>query len=292
MFHNSLSEWLHRSREARDKFKQNMVSASHRPRPLVQIFPTRSIFVSPGDIGRAYDYWFRVVCITINRLGKEQFRAFLGCRTYYERRYQAHPDFKGVMDQCLAAFDSCYDSKRFLDRTLLRSALILGYFEREYRTGEPVFAQNLNVNEESIDELAKLAKGSDTSWVIGEVILNPVFGLKGPKGTLAGDGDLIVDGTLYDLKTSRELRPLETLRQLIGYVAMNSFLRNRYRINAVGYYYVRFGHHKRVTLLELCTPEQFAAIQGYIGGKLGKRPSARSVFEDTVRGTCTSKITM
>jgi hypothetical protein len=262
-----------------------MVPAARRSRPTIQVFPTRSLFVSPGDVGRAYDYWFRVVCITENRLGKARFREFRGCTTYYERSRQAHPDFKGVMDDCLAALDSCYESKNFLDREVLRSAFILGYFERDHRTGQPVLPRDLKVNRDSIDELAKLANGSETSWGVGQVTLNPVFGVTGPKGVLGGDGDLIVDGTLYELKTSRELRPLETLRQLLGYVVMNSFLSPNYRINAVGYYYVRFGHRKTVALPELCTPEQFSAIQGFIGRKLGKQPCSKLIVHGSVRNS-------
>jgi hypothetical protein len=234
--------------------------------------------VSARDLGRAYDYWVRVVCITANCLGTDRFREFLGYRVYYEENYEAQGDFKGVMDECLRALETCYVSKNVLDRELLRHLFILGYFERDYRTGLPVSRWDLKVNKDSIDELARLAEASDTSWLVGDVVLNPVFDLKGLKGVLCADGDLIVDGVLYDLKSGRELRPLETLRQLLGYAVMNSFLARSYPIDAVGYYYVRFGRLKQIELTELCTPAQFAAIQSYIGGKLGKsRPRTKHV---------------
>jgi hypothetical protein len=52
---------------------------------------------------------------------------------------------------------------------------------------------------------------------------------------------------------------------------MNSFLPKRHAIAAVGSYFVRFNHIERIQLSELCRPEQFAALQKYVGGKLGKK---------------------
>jgi len=134
----------------------------------------------------------------------------------------------------------------------------------------PIRRQELKVNDESIEELRRLVESSDVSWLKGDVVLNPIFGITGPKGKLRGDGDIIVDGILYDVKTSRELRPPETLRQLLGYAVMNSMLSKPYLFDSLGFYFVRFGWRDTIRVSDLCPPDHFQALQRFIARKLGR----------------------
>ncbi len=271
----SLTEWLHRNRVARGRFRNNMIPMRRRPVPPLLVWPNFDL--SPedaGTIGRAYDYWFRVVCITANRLGTARFRDFRGYKYFYDEMYPAHRHLTDAVNACMNAFDKCYDSQKFLDSGLLRNTLVLSFFERASRTGEPFTEHQLYIPPAIIDQLTDLARASDVSWAAGNIVLNPEFGVVGTRGTLAADGDIIVNGTLYDFKTGREMRRWETLRQLLGYAVLNSFRPKPYRINSVGYYYVRFDLREELQLSDLCTLRQFETLQTFVGRTVGKRPRA------------------
>lgn len=266
---DSLTNWLRTSRAARAAFRRSMKPQPRRPVPKIQLTRSASPLLTAGSVGRAYDNWFRIACIQANRLGKHQFREFLGYRTYIREKYTDQEPFRRAMHNCLEALEESYDSGRLLDVSVLRAAFILGLFERDYRTGERVIPQELNVFDANIEELRKLAEGSDTSWASGRIVLNPRFDIGGTRRLLAGDADLLVDGVLYELKTLSELRPIETLRQLLGYVVMNSLRSRRRRIHAVGYYYVRYGLRLTYPLSELFAPEGFAGLRAYFARTLG-----------------------
>lgn len=271
VFTRSLYEWFHGNREPRAMFRRHMTPPPRSRRPRLQV-PSSMGPELAGDIGRAYDCWLRISCIVANRLGKESFRSFLGYTFLHQIGDKERRGTEDEVSECMRTLDNCYTTAGVLDDSVLRAAFVLGYLERRYRIGEGIFSHHAYVPPENIDELRKLARASDTSWLLGDVVLNPVFGLEGERGALAGDGDLIVDHTLYEVKTSRELRPLETMRQLLGYVVMNSFLERPFKIDSVAFYYVRFGWRECVPVSQLCTKPDFAALQRFIGRKIGKAP--------------------
>lgn len=279
--HGCLTDLLKYDKQAKDAFRSNMLLSRSRRRGRIQIQVPRSSspLIMPGDlgdIGRAYDYWMRVVCIVTNQLGKELFREFLGYRIYKEK-YARRSRFRKAVERCMTVLDRCYESAAFFDRQLLWSLIVLGYFEREYRAGIPVLAEYLDnddeLRQEIMNEFSKLACASDISWLRGNVILNLVFSLVGNKASLIGDGDILVDGTLYELKTSCDLRPLETLRQLLGYVVMNS-LAPRYEIDAIGFYYVRYGAKVWYQLSDVATQEQIAVLGSVMKSRVGQNVCA------------------
>ena len=136
---------------------------------------------------------------------------------------------------------------------LNRHCVVLALLEEVYRgrirpesplsTGEfhNVKALLGGVNQEWISDLRAL------SWrfydgfnhlLLLEHVLNPEFDGSGDVG--GADADLIVDGTLIDIKTTVEqrIRP-EWIWQLLGYVLLD--YSDSYRINAIGLYMARQG---------------------------------------------------
>lgn len=269
MFQMSLTVLIRRVREARVAFKRNMAAPPRERRPKIVLTPSSAWPLIAGDVGRAYDYWIRFVCISLNRLGTGCFREFLGYRHFVASNYNCLKRFHGAMDQCLRSLDDCYGKELYLEPSLLKSLIILGYFERDYRDGDPLSLPDLAVPDASVKELKVLAMASETLWLRGAVDLNPEFGLRGKKGRLLGDGDLIVDGVLYEIKASRELRPLETLRQLLGYAVMRSLDPSRPQFHSVGFYYVRFQYRYTIPLSSLVTPEQFERLRQFVLRKIG-----------------------
>lgn len=77
-------------------------------------------------------------------------------------------------------------------------------------------------------------------------ILNPVFG-KGSDLVGGADADLIIDDTLIEIKTYKDLRlDRNWTNQLIGYYILNEIgkidgIKEKIKINYFGIYYGRYG---------------------------------------------------
>lgn len=137
------------------------------------------------------------------------------------------------------------------EATLARVALSLAAYETCFREGVPPDSFLLDVRSDAavermlddwdqpaVDDLAALTaaarRGLRELFPAKTVKLNPVFG---SNNTVGADGDLIIDGTLIDLKTvSRPTVKREWVWQQIGYLLLN---KRRYPIDHVGFYLSR-----------------------------------------------------
>jgi len=136
------------------------------------------------------------------------------------------------------------------EKTLARYCLILALFEEVYRAfGSPYFDSPLFHlgKDASVADLVALASADQVAdlcalWngLLAEVdlgyesvIYNPVLGF----GSLAADADLILDDCLLELKTSQRPNLAQYLRQLLGYVLLDTG--DRYGIRRVGVYLAR-----------------------------------------------------
>jgi hypothetical protein len=134
-----------------------------------------------------------------------------------------------------------------------RYCLLLALFEQVARTGmvrpgtilgdctrETTYESVLSSFPQSwLDDMAGLSAMFYKPWAyyLGRpATLNPHF-----QG--GGDGDLIVDGILFELKTYQDLPFPATIRQLLAYVLLDAD--DGYGINGIGIYMVR--HGKMVT---------------------------------------------
>lgn len=143
------------------------------------------------------------------------------------------------------------------ERDLARYCFILALFEEVFREGvdgrakngplfmpEPKqsFEELLALVEEGwIDDLCQLtALFHDTCQhlLLQPFNLNPTFAGSGDVG--GADADLIVDGCLIEIKTSKQMQiDADWLRQLVGYVLLD--YNDEYHINSVALYMVRQG---------------------------------------------------
>ncbi|ADL12776.1 hypothetical protein [Acetohalobium arabaticum] len=74
-----------------------------------------------------------------------------------------------------------------------------------------------------------------------KVYLNPTFG-KGSKLVNGADADLIINDTLIDVKTTKNLNlTAKQWRQLVGYLTLIDF-QNKFSINKAGIYFSRYGY--------------------------------------------------
>lgn len=132
-------------------------------------------------------------------------------------------------------------------RTLLHSCLQLAQLDVIYRAG--YVDPNVGVvHEEDVDDLKKLIGAVDPTPFKAQSIcvLNPTFGTA---SRLVGgaDADLVVDGTLIDVKTTKRPKlQREQYHQLIGYYALHRLdgvfgYPRRRRITTLGVYFSRYG---------------------------------------------------
>jgi hypothetical protein len=150
------------------------------------------------------------------------------------------------------------------EEELVRYCLVLALFEEVYRAGRhpesPLFrfgpeatsSELLSITEAHwVDDLCSL------SWLFYErfeevlthpAILNPVFA--GSSDVGGADADFILDGCLFDIKTTINPRVANLwLYQLLGYVFLD--YNNQYQIHEVGMYLARQGIILRWTLADL-----------------------------------------
>lgn len=177
---------------------------------------------------------------------------------------------------------------------LLESCLFLARLDVFVRAG--FIDQTLfEFDEQDLTDLKALFQAvNDEHFVCKKrVILNPYFGIA---STLVGgaDSDIIIDGTLIDIKTTKNLTlEREHLNQLIGYYILSrigGILNNKKvkPIETLALYYSRFGILYKFPVSDLGTAEQVEQCERWFynhadqliwGGK----------FEETVFGVKTSR---
>jgi len=136
------------------------------------------------------------------------------------------------------------------EETLARYCLILALFEEVYRAfGAPYFDSPLFhlgkdasaadllalASADQVADLRALWNGLLATVDLGyeSVIYNPVLGF----GSFGADADLILDDCLLELKTSQRPQLAQYLRQLLGYVLLDT--EDRYGIRRIGLYLAR-----------------------------------------------------
>lgn len=118
---------------------------------------------------------------------------------------------------------------------LARFCYLLALYEIGFRTGLPVpalielgagatsDAQLALADDAWVADLVALAKGCHsalTSLLGHATVLNPVFKRSGAVG--GADGDLVIDNTLLEVKTTKAIRPdRDWVYQLVGYVLLD-----------------------------------------------------------------------
>ncbi|MDE0698390.1 MAG: hypothetical protein OXH76_21435 [Boseongicola sp.] len=179
------------------------------------------------------------------------------------------------------------------ERRLARCCLILAVFESIRRSGRAQLPEFLEVNvpgdaegllgavpQPWADDVAELAisfRHRHADWHGTEAVLNPEF--EGSRDVGGADGDLVVNGCLWDLKTTLKKRAEGTwLYQLLGYVLLD--YEDRHAIDHVGLQFPRQAASVHWPLQELAdelsgTPDvSIAAMRQEIRDLLRNPPPA------------------
>ena len=112
-----------------------------------------------------------------------------------------------------------YLSTGLFTRDLAKCSLILSKGDVVYREGSTTYLDS-DINEDVIEELCLLWKANEAVdlAVKEKAILNPNLGIP---DIIVADCDLIIDNSLYEIKTTKELtKKKDHFRQLIGYYTL------------------------------------------------------------------------
>jgi hypothetical protein len=111
------------------------------------------------------------------------------------------------------------------------------------------------------------------------VVLNPMF--SGSLDVGGADADLLVQGTLFDLKTSKRPIDKKEIYQLLGYAILD--LNDKYKIKGLGLYFARHGFTIRWGIQELLNKISF----GKINSLAQARGRYKKEFPGPMRGLST-----
>ncbi|TSA44076.1 hypothetical protein D4R51_04575 [bacterium] len=150
-----------------------------------------------------------------------------------------------------------------LSDKLIKSALLLAQLDIIYRAGY-IYANIGKVNPLDVKDLKKLLSliNPKNFKVSKMCFLNPTFGM-GSQLVGGADADLIIDGTLIDIKTTKLMRfNHKELNQLIGYYTLSKIggVGNPPRkipIEKLGIYYARYNMLYEFPLAEVINKKQF-----------------------------------
>lgn len=152
-----------------------------------------------------------------------------------------------------------------LTNTLIKSSVFLAKLDVTSRA--QFIDSNLdNIRPESIDELNELF--TIVPWNLfkaeEQCLLNPNFGI-GTAIVGGADADLIIDNTLIDIKSTKDLEiDRKNLNQIIGYALLSIIDNNQggknLDIKRVGIYFARFGEFWNMPLSDFCDKDKFVCL--------------------------------
>lgn len=261
----SLTSYLRTNAEAR----QQVSAALHKGRRAVAAVPIRAEPLGPrhGLVGTAFDYLLRSLLIRAHAgrtlvhggspcLALQTVPDFLGDDTRLGQLWDAH--------QIRVAFEA---GQRDLTPEVARACLTLATFDVTYRVSGYHHLAGV-VHGEDVQDLLNLAATVPLESFRAErrLLLNPLFGAGARVG--GADADLLIDGTLIDVKTSLHLKARsEYLQQLSGYLALARLGgvhgAGAEPIERLGVYFARHGLLHVWTLEDLYAPGQLDALTAW-----------------------------
>lgn len=261
----SLTSYLRTNQGAR----QQVSAALRKGRSGLAPLPIRAEPLGPrhGLVGTAFDYLLRSLLVRAHAgrtlvhagspcLALQTVPDFLGDDTRLGQLWDAH--------QIRGAFEA---GRRDLTPEVARACLTLATFDVTYRVNGYHHLAGV-VHDEDVQDLLNLAAIVPFESFRAErrLLLNPLFGAGARVG--GADADLLIDGTLIDVKTSLHLKVRgEYLQQLSGYLALARLggvhSAGGEPIERLGVYFARHGLLHVWTLEDLYASGQLDAMTAW-----------------------------
>lgn len=196
-------------------------------------------------------------------------------------------------------FDQCCETGEVSD-DMLRSALLLAQLDAYYRCGLLGHGFGEVDNADVVDlralygVLTNLAESPFSASKL--CVLNPDFG-KASKLVRGADADVLIDETLIELKTTKQLQfSAEMFRQLMGYYALHEIggiakgIRPKPKIHRLGVYFSRFGAFVSIPVESVVNSETFPAFLRWFKERAqqGPPPEVFTIQDDDLISTETN----
>ncbi len=252
----------------------------------IKVNPKQPHHSYAGEIGTAFDYLFR---FNLERINKKtvQSRGSLVAESgldnificqlqntqnitigYYKDRVVNRIEFETYL---LTEFENAKKNyKKFikdgkLTNDIIKSSILLAKLDVSARTR--FIDSNLDkIEKEKIIELEELFNivPWDKFITKNSCILNPTFG-DGSRLVGGADADLILDNTLIDIKTNKNLKiERKDLNQIIGYHLLSVIGgidgKIKTEIQNIGIYFARFGYLWQMPLTDYCELKHFTQL--------------------------------
>ncbi|WP_342553714.1 hypothetical protein [Paenibacillus sp. FSL R7-0652] len=191
-------------------------------------FPSKPSIIVPRltsvapVIGNAYDYWLRAYAQRINGISQEHDGDSLVASISVNYLSEQIPGIVERYHQIIERRIKYIDGTEELNTSLLEDCIFLGYLDQYYRSGYMTDNNTISIQSSDVEELHLLTqaslKNSHLFKMKQDLNCNPTFGSAISQLVNGADGDLILDGTLIEIKTESTFAwKVGHLRQLIGY---------------------------------------------------------------------------
>ncbi len=290
---------LLKQRDVRERFKAEFA----KPRIALSggdAFATPSPPKRCALIGTAFDYVARLHVASINRnVSCRTWVAESAVRKLEEAIKDGRPVFapeikrstRGLLKRARAIaqvgreeFERCILAREVSDG-MLASALLLGQLDQYYRCG--LLSREFGTaNELDLADLRNLLTvlggPPSTNFMASKVcVLNPTFG---EASALVGgaDADLLIDDTLVELKTTKDLEfSADTFRQLMGYYTLSKIgqisgdVKPKPVIRNIAIYSSRYGVFHKIAVDTLINAETFPKFMLWFKQRATYGPTGR-----------------
>ncbi len=273
----SLTSFLHakENQEVRNKLKTDFSRPFFSLKTEIQAPPLTNNY---GIVGTAFDYLFRYKVKSINQSIQFEEGHWVSTIGYKRLQNWLQKNTKKGNSHLLKEIAERYDiaQKSFtlfcengeVNNLLLESSIFLAKLDMYQRIG---FLEDFEVyNPIDIYDLMKMLSIMDTSkfQIRKQCWLNPIF--IAPTIIGGADGDIIIDDTLIDIKTTKNLKLERSyLNQLICYYVLSLMKgingkKSCQPIKKLGIYFARFGELWTVPVYELGNSDQYHAFCNWL----------------------------
>jgi len=209
-------------------------------------------------VGSAFDYLLRFYIKRLNPRAESR-------RWVVER--VPHKNASAIVEDAKVSYEK-YLTSGVIDDQLLESVVRLASLEPFYRSsglrGSEYVGQ---CDRGEVEDLRALISLVDPKLFTAKhtVLLNPTFG-EGSILVEGADADLIIDDTIFDIKTVMHLQVRrDTYNQLIGYYTLSTIggisgVERNYQINKLAVYFSRFAEVRTFDIADIIDANKFPSF--------------------------------
>jgi hypothetical protein len=279
----SLSTFLKDNADVRARFRAEFEKPklSAQKEMIASPFTTSYTTVDYTRVGTAFDYLLRFKLMHLNKVTETSRRwiaenavvSLAGNKLAFKKSQKIVVDAKEHLSTFLKTGE--------MSENLIKSSLLLATLDPIFRSGFGI--EHIGrVNPDTIKDLTNLITLIDLEMFRAKsnCLLNPTFG-KASELIGGADADLIIDGTLIDIKTTINFRFDEAFfQQLMGYYSLNCInSEDRFgedsEIKTIAIYYARHGYLQKIQLDEIVDRVTFPQFLKWFKNEILEKSSSR-----------------